>query len=55
MNLRNYWNIERKNICKNKVVFNIENEKDISQAIIYYISGMTDNYAVDIFNKIIKS
>lgn len=52
--LKMYWNIERKNICKNKVVFNIENEKDISQAIIYYISGMTDNYAVDIFNKIIK-
>ena len=52
--LKLYWNIERKDICKNKVVFDIENEKDISQAIIYYISGMTDNYAVDIFNKIIK-
>ena len=52
--LKMYWNIERKDICKNKVVFDIENEKDICQAIIYYISGMTDNYAVDIFNKIIK-
>ena len=49
-----YWNIERPETCKNNVVFDIENEKDICQAIIYYISGMTDNYAIDIFNKIVR-
>ena len=49
-----YWNTERQESNKNKVVFNIENEKDICQAIIYYISGMTDNYAIDIFNKIVR-
>lgn len=52
--LKMYWNTERQESNKNKVVFNIENEKDICQAIIYYISGMTDNYAIDIFNKIVR-
>ena len=27
---------------------------DFKQAIIYYISGMTDNYAIDMYNKIIS-
>ncbi|MBR0428264.1 MAG: HD domain-containing protein [Clostridia bacterium] len=52
--LKMYCNAERQESNKNKVVFNIENEKDICQAIIYYISGMTDNYAIDIFNKIVR-
>ncbi len=52
--LKNYWNLERKSINKNSVVFNIENEKDYYQAIIYYISGMTDNYAFEMYNKIIN-
>lgn len=52
--LKMYWNVERKEICKNKVVFNIEDKKEFYQAIIYYISGMTDNYAIDIYNRIIR-
>ena len=52
--LKMYWNLEKPNFYKNKTVFNIEEEKDFSQAIIYYISGMTDNYAIDMYNKIIK-
>ncbi len=52
--LKMYWNCERYEICKNKIIFNIENEKDFYQAIIYYISGMTDNYAIDMYNKIIS-
>ena len=52
--LERYWNKERSNSCKNKVIFNIENEKDFCQALIYYISGMTDNYAIDTYNKIIR-
>ena len=52
--LKMYWNLERPEMCKNNVVFDIENEKDICQAIIYYISGMTDNYAIDVFNKIVR-
>ncbi len=52
--LKMYWNGERHEIYKNKNIFNMENEKDFSQAIIYYISGMTDNYAIDMYNKIIS-
>ena len=52
--LKMYWNIDRNETCKNEVIFNLEKEKDFYQAIIYYISGMTDNYAIDTYNKIIR-
>ncbi|MBQ9298376.1 MAG: HD domain-containing protein [Clostridia bacterium] len=51
--LNDYWNLERKINNKNDILFNMENEKDYYRAIIYYISGMTDNYAIKMFNKII--
>ena len=40
---------------KNKVVFNPEDEKDFYSAIIYYIAGMTDNYAIKVYNNIIRN
>ncbi len=52
--LKIYSNKERIDICKNEKVFDIDNREDFYQATIYYISGMTDNYAIDIYNKIIK-
>lgn len=52
--LEKYWNKSRNLNCKNKVIFDIDKEQDLSQAIIYYISGMTDNYAIDLYNKIIS-
>ena len=52
--LKLYWNKERPDTCKNKVVFNTSDEKEFCQAIIYYISGMTDNYAISTYNKIIR-
>ncbi len=52
--LKLYWNYDRYNGCENKVIFDIEKEQDFYQAIIYYISGMTDNYAIDMYNKIIS-
>ena len=51
--ISNYWNLSRAEKCKNDIVFNMENEKDYYKAIIYYISGMTDNFAIDIYNEII--
>lgn len=33
-----YWNIENRDGLKNRVFFDINNEKDYIQAIIYYIS-----------------
>ena len=52
--LKLFWNIERTENCKYKCVFNMDNRNDFCQAVIYYISGMTDNYAVDTYNKIIR-
>lgn len=51
--LTDYWNRERKPENKNEIIFNVTDEKDYCRAIIYYISGMTDNYAIDMYNKII--
>lgn len=49
-----FWNKDRKDECKNRSVFNIENRNEVYQAIIYYISGMTDNFIIDIYNKVLK-
>ncbi len=53
--LYNYFDFGNRDLLqlKNKIVFSIENEKDFYQAIIYYISGMTDNFAIEIYNEII--
>lgn len=51
--LENYWNIDRNIQNQNNVIFNISNEKNFCKAIIYYISGMTDNFVQDTYNKII--
>lgn len=51
--LENYWSSKRKPSSKNDVIFDIKNEKDFCKAVIYYISGMTDNFAIDTYNKII--
>ena len=51
--LKRYWNKERNENNKNEIIFNVDNENEFCKAIIYYISGMTDNYAIETFNKII--
>ena len=52
--LATYLNKERKDDLKNDIIFNMEDEKDYYRAIIYYISGMTDNFAIDMYNRIVK-
>lgn len=44
---------KRGNNLKNKVIYDISNERDYYMAVITYISGMTDNFAIDIYNEII--
>ena len=39
---------------KNKIIFDISNEQDFSRAIISYISGMTDNFVMEMYNEIIR-
>ena len=53
--LSNYSNLENREELKlkNKIIFNLENEYDFYQSILYYISGMTDNFAIDVYNEII--
>ena len=52
--LKMFWNYERYDFSKNKIIFNIKSEKEFYQALIYYISGMTDNFAINTYEKIIK-
>ena len=51
--LSDCWEYARKEKNYNDILFDIENERDYCKAIIYYISGMTDNFAIDTYNKII--
>ena len=39
---------------KNEIIFNIKNKEDFYKSIIAYISGMTDNFAIEIYNEIIR-
>ena len=39
---------------KNQILFDISNKSDYYKAILYYISGMTDNFAIDTYNEIIR-
>ena len=52
----NYYDFgNRENLkLKNKILFSIDNKRDFYKAIIYYISGMTDNFAIEIYNEIIN-
>ena len=52
--LFNYWNKQRDEKNKNSIIFDVDDEKEFCRAIIYYIAGMTDNYAIDTYNKIIR-
>lgn len=52
--ISNYWNLGRYPNSKNEVIFDMNNAKDYFKAIIYYISGMTDNFAIEIYNEIIR-
>lgn len=51
-----YWDIEtlRDQKLKNEIVYHMENETEYKKAIIDYISGMTDNYAIETYMDIIS-
>lgn len=51
--LEKYWSLERNSIYANKKIFDMNKETDCYQSIIYYISGMTDNFAINTYNQII--
>lgn len=39
---------------KNDIIFDISNERNYKKAVITYISGMTDKFAIDTYNEIIS-
>ena len=39
---------------KNKIIFDISNKKDFYKSIISYISGMTDNFSMEMYNELIR-
>ena len=41
-------------LYNNKVIYNLENLEDYCRAIIDYMSGMTDNYIVQVYNEIVS-
>lgn len=51
-----FWDLtDRTNTnLQNKVIYNMDNENDYKKAVITYISGMTDKYAMDTFNEIVS-
>ena len=53
--LMNYYDFGNRETLKlkNKILFDKENNIDFYKAILYYISGMTDNFAIEIYNEII--
>lgn len=52
--LEAYKKGERLEIYENKALFDLSNEKDFYQAILYYIAGMTDNFAMKMYQYVIK-
>ncbi len=51
----NYYNFKNRDSLrfKNKVLFSMDNKQDFYKSIICYISGMTDNFATEVYNEII--
>lgn len=54
--LQNYWDLNQdRDKLKNKVIYEVsKSEKHYYKAIIDFISGMTDNYAIKKYNEIIS-
>ncbi len=48
-----YWNVGSRYGLKNKILFDINKPEDFYFAIVCYISGMTDKFAIDVYNEII--
>lgn len=49
----NFSAISDRNNLKNKVLFDLNNPNDYYFAIVLYIAGMTDKFAIDTYNEII--
>ncbi len=52
--LSTYWTLERKPNLKNHPIYDLSSRSDYILAVLHYISGMTDKYAIDTYHDIIS-
>lgn len=52
--LNDYWTLVRDPRQKNPAIFDLTYEKDYARAVIAFIAGMSDRYAIECFNEIIS-
>lgn len=52
--LSTYWTLVRDASLENPAIFDLSYEKDYARAVISYIAGMSDRYAIECFNEIIS-
>ena len=53
--ISNYWDLnETREHLKNRILYHMDKKEDYYKAIITYISGMTDSYAIQTYSEIIK-
>ena len=52
--LSTYWTLVRDASLQNPAIFDLSYEKDYARAVISYIAGMSDRYAIECFNEIIS-
>ena len=48
-----FYDFGDRTFCKNTILFSSSNEKDFYHCILYYISGMTDHFALEVYQEII--
>lgn len=48
-----FYDFGDRTFCKNTILFSSNNEKDFYHCILYYISGMTDHFAIEAYQEII--
>ena len=49
-----YWTFERDEKNRNLPVYDLTRREDYLRAVLHYISGMTDKYAIDTYHDIIS-
>lgn len=52
--LSTYWSLERSPLLTNAPIYNMTRREDYVRAVLHYISGMSDKYAIDTYHDIIS-
>lgn len=52
--LSQYWSLARASLFENPPIYNMTRREDFVRAVLHYISGMSDKYAIDTYHDIIS-